>query len=136
MYSAAVSSQLRGVPPATGNLTPIKFEAPREGIADSIDRSESSMQEEGYGSLCEDDHFICIAFASYMVASIEALKQGKFTAARVEFMGFEFLREVSGLFSFTLFRSTALERLCKVVTADLNLSVWTVPACRSPFQGC
>ncbi|KAK4852268.1 hypothetical protein QYF36_022540 [Acer negundo] len=28
---------------------------------DSIDRSESSMQEEGYGSLCEDDHFMCIA---------------------------------------------------------------------------
>ncbi|KAK0594099.1 hypothetical protein LWI29_018418 [Acer saccharum] len=28
---------------------------------DSIDRSESLMQEEGYGSLCEDDHFMCIA---------------------------------------------------------------------------
>ncbi|KAK1581101.1 hypothetical protein Q3G72_003121 [Acer saccharum] len=27
----------------------------------SIDRSESSMQEEGYGSLFEDDHLMCIA---------------------------------------------------------------------------
>ena len=30
-------------------------------LQDSIDRSESSMQEESYGSLCEDDHFMCIA---------------------------------------------------------------------------
>ncbi|TXG65691.1 hypothetical protein EZV62_006966 [Acer yangbiense] len=28
---------------------------------DWIDRTESSMQEEGYGSVCEDDHFMCIA---------------------------------------------------------------------------
>ncbi|KAK2640631.1 hypothetical protein Ddye_028426 [Dipteronia dyeriana] len=81
MYSAAVSSQLRGDPPATGNLSPIKFAARREGIVvssiDSIDISESSMQEEGYGSYCEDDHFTCIARnapnnARYVFAQHEA----------------------------------------------------------------
>ncbi|KAK0601734.1 hypothetical protein LWI29_026955 [Acer saccharum] len=72
MYSAAVSSQLRGDPPAAGNLSPIKFEARREGIVDSIDRSESSMQEEGYGSLCEDDHFMCIANLNLSVWTVPA----------------------------------------------------------------
>ncbi|KAK0601672.1 hypothetical protein LWI29_026303 [Acer saccharum] len=28
---------------------------------DWIDRTERSMQGEGYGSVCEDDHFMCIA---------------------------------------------------------------------------
>ncbi|KAK1580827.1 hypothetical protein Q3G72_000428 [Acer saccharum] len=42
MYSAAVSLQLRGDPPATGNLSPIKFEARREGII------VSSIHEAGH----------------------------------------------------------------------------------------
>ncbi|KAL5768405.1 hypothetical protein ACOSP7_014959 [Xanthoceras sorbifolium] len=77
---------------------------------DSIDRFEISMQDKGYGSLCEDDHFMCTQHEAghflvgyllgvlpkgYMVPSIESLRQGKFTAARVEFVGFEFLKEVA-----------------------------------------
>ncbi|KAK0598984.1 hypothetical protein LWI29_001247 [Acer saccharum] len=85
MFSAAVSSELRGEPPATGIYLRLNLKLdPKELLSlrslvdsvmksiesctdfgslyeDWIDRSESSMQEEGYGSLCEDDHFMCIA---------------------------------------------------------------------------
>ncbi|KAK0602523.1 hypothetical protein LWI29_034412 [Acer saccharum] len=39
----------------------------------------------------------CLVFfqKAYKAPSIEALRQGKFAAARVEFMGFEFLKEVA-----------------------------------------
>ncbi|TXG65697.1 hypothetical protein EZV62_006972 [Acer yangbiense] len=63
MYSAAVSSQLRGDPPATGNLSPIKFEARREGLlslqslADSVLKSIESCTD--FGTLYEDPKVRC-----------------------------------------------------------------------------
>ncbi|XP_034706640.1 uncharacterized protein LOC117930220 isoform X2 [Vitis riparia] len=75
----------------------------------SVKALEKSMPDEGNGSHCDEDHFLYTQHEAghflvgyllgvlprgYEIPSKEALRQDRFAAGRVEFVGFEFLREV------------------------------------------
>ena len=75
----------------------------------SVKALEKSMPDEGNESHCDEDHFLYTQHEAghflvgyllgvlprgYEIPSKEALRQDRFAAGRVEFVGFEFLRQV------------------------------------------
>ncbi|KDO48518.1 hypothetical protein CISIN_1g019873mg [Citrus sinensis] len=87
----------------------------RCNLFDSLDEApsdtvESIVEDGSYVSLKEEDHFMCVQHEAghfltgyllgvlpkgYEIPSVEALKQDDFTVGRVQFVGFDFLKEVA-----------------------------------------